>query len=270
MHKLKHYLSRHRGVEGWLDSYSARFIAEISAIQSEARLSGGVGEIGVHRGRLFILLKLLAGTSERAVAIDVFGDQHLNTDGSGEGDEDKFLRNLDRWASRDKLDIIQKSSLYVTSDEILSRTGQCRLFSIDGGHTAECTLNDLRLGDQVLSERGVLILDDYFNPSWPDVSTGASQFFADPNSSLRPFAITPNKLYLARPSCHSFYLSALRRTQRDYFEKLSQMFGETVAVFGIDPETHRLALRLKRWVKKGRFGPAIVKARHGVRKALGA
>jgi hypothetical protein len=269
MDRLERYLRRHAKVPGWLDAYSARFIAEIARIQATHRFEGSVAEIGVHMGRLFILLRLLAAPHERALAIDVFQDQQLNIDGSGAGDERSFRANLERWASTHYVEIIQSSSLNVTASEVVSKVGRCRLLSIDGGHTAECTLNDLRLAEQVVNDFGVAILDDYFNPSWPDVTTGAAQFFGDSCTTLRPFAITPNKIYLARQAYHGLYIAELRATQSDFYEKDSRMFGVPVAIFGVEPETHRLSRRLTRWLKDSAAGPRLVATRRRLRVATG-
>jgi hypothetical protein len=259
------YLRRHAAVPGWLHSYSAAFIADLSRIQAASSIKGSVAEIGVHMGRLFILLKLLTKDPEQAIAIDVFGDQHLNTDHSGFGDQDRFLHNVAEHASMERLVVLQRSSLEVKAGDILRRVGLCRLFSIDGGHTEDCTLNDLMLAESALAEDGIVILDDYFNESWPDVSTGAARYFCNPATELRPFAITPNKLFLARPRCHALYLTSIRRSQRDFHEKDSRMFGHDVAVFGVEPETHRLPKAARRWVRDSPLGPPLIVARQRLR-----
>jgi hypothetical protein len=262
---IETYLRRYTTVPGWLHSYSAAFITDLSRIQTGNGIIGSVAEIGVHMGRLFILLKLLTQDSEQAIAIDIFGDQHLNTDRSGFGDQDHFLHNVAEHASMERLVVLQRSSLEVKADDILRRVGRCRLFSIDGGHTEDCTLNDLRLAEGALAEDGIAILDDYFNESWPDVSTGAARFFCDPMTGLRPFAITPNKLYLARPAYHALYLTELRRSQRDFHEKDSRMFSHDVAVFGVEPETHRLPKAARRWVRDSPLGPPLIVVRERLR-----
>ena len=87
-------------MHGWLNQYSAAFIADLSRLQAETGITGAVGEIGVHMGRLFILLKLTAIPPERSFAIDIFGDQHKNEDHSGFGDRETFLQNVFRWTGK--------------------------------------------------------------------------------------------------------------------------------------------------------------------------
>lgn len=75
----------------------------------------------------------------RSFAIDVFEDQHLNTDQSGKGSYDHFIRNVRRWCgTADNVEIIKQSSLDVKPSDIRAAGGDVRLFSIDGGHTEKC------------------------------------------------------------------------------------------------------------------------------------
>ena len=218
-------------VEGWLDPFSARFVATISEIQRQAGWRGSSGEIGIHHGKLFLVLRL--ATDEPCFAIDVFEQQHLNKDDSGYGNRRAFLANLERWAGSDHgVTIIAKSSLDVTAPEIVGPCGRVRLLSIDGGHTEDCVSSDLRLAEKVLHPYGVAIADDYFNPSWPAVSVGVARHCLDPDSWLRPFAISPNKLYLARIEHAALYRDRLRTSHAGHFRKEAEMFGARVDVYG--------------------------------------
>src|SRR5690606_31954832 len=124
---------------------------------------GNAAEIGVHHGKLFILLSLLA---EHAYAIDVF-DSALNVDHSGDGNREIFEANVRRYGGA--YTVLQTDSALLTPD----RLPRIRIFSVDGSHTAAMTEHDLRLAAQTLELGGIVILDDYFNEQWPDVSVGA-------------------------------------------------------------------------------------------------
>jgi hypothetical protein len=242
-----------RRVEGWLFDYSPKFIAGLSEVQRSAGYSGAVGEIGVHHGKLFILLLLTSSGTEKAFAVDVFENQHLNTDGSGRGDRGIFLANIRRWAGSDeRVAIIARSSLEIGPEDILAASGRARLVSVDGGHTEECTLNDLVLAQSVLHDAGVVILDDYFNQGWPDVSAGVAKYLARPESKLRPFAISPNKVYFTDPRYAAFYRAEMRR--KFAREKESRMFGSAVDIYGILPPKPTLAWFIKERVKKSQLG----------------
>lgn len=221
-------------VAGWLDPVSALIISHLSQFQKSISVCGGVGEIGIHHGRLFILLYLSLVPGERAFAIDVFGQQSLNVDQSGAGDKEIFLSHLKRFGGDPALvDLFEDSSLHVLPEHILERTGPIRFMSIDGGHTAAITRNDLRIADQILVKGGIVAVDDYFNLGWPDVSIGTVQFLAEGNTELRPFAITKDKLFL----CNSAAVAARYRdtlvTQfKAFFGKKTVMFDSEVVILG--------------------------------------
>jgi len=267
MDPLDAYVRYNYKVPGWLHWYSARIIVDLSHIQVNAGFEGAVGEIGVHMGRLFILLKLLARPHEKAIAIDVFEDQHLNVDRSGCGDQIAFLTNLERWASTRDVELIQRSSLEVSPEEIIARVGKCRIFSVDAGHTEECTVNDLYLAEAAAADHGIIILDDFFNAYWPDVSTGTARYLLDAKTTMRPFAISPNKVYLARQAFHHKYQSELRLSQEDFYEKNSRMFGHEVMIFGADPVTFDMTHRIKKAIRKSAVGPYALRLKELLRKA---
>jgi hypothetical protein len=251
------YLERGEQVDGWLVNFSARFIADVAKIQSEASYTGSLGEIGVHVGRLFLVLHLSAQPGEKLFAIDVFDNQHLNIDDSGRGNKARFLANVRKWGgSTHNVHLIERSSLEVSADDILMVCGRVRLFSVDGGHTAECADNDLRLAESVLQPFGVVVLDDLFNPDWPDVMTGFCRFMS--HSSLQPFAITPNKVYLCKPDCSELYRTALRSAYAKELNKTSQMFGASVDVYG---SHYYLAYTLKSRIRRNRLGRHVLKLR---------
>ena len=229
--QLDRYIRSPEGVDGWLDRFSAQIIRELNDIQLAEGITGSMGEIGVHHGRLFILLRLLRRHDEASVAVDVFENQHLNTDGSGRGDLEIFQANVERWSGKDKLIIIRKSSLDVQASELTENAGTFRLFSVDGGHTEECAFSDLLLADAVLSAGGVAILDDFSNHHWPSVAAGAARFFLDGSTVARPFATSPNKMYLAAPEYHHSYRSALRRAHPARLYRTCTMFDHEVDIY---------------------------------------
>ena len=74
--KLNAYLNKgHKRIFGWLHPESIKVIAELGRIQQDFKIEGGVGEIGVHHGKLFMLLHLMTSNHERSFAIDVFENQ---------------------------------------------------------------------------------------------------------------------------------------------------------------------------------------------------
>ena len=207
--RVENYIRRGKFyVDGWLRTEAAQIVVALTERQHSLGIAGGVAEIGVHHGKLFILLYLLGQASEKAVAIDLFEDQHLNIDHSGSGDLAKFRRNLDRHADSARLVLHQGNSMDLTG-AILTRLadGPLRFVSVDGGHTAEITAHDLATAEAAIAEGGVIVVDDVFNEQWPGVGDGVRHYF-ERRPNLVPFAIGANKTYFCRPSHRDIYRDA--------------------------------------------------------------
>jgi hypothetical protein len=208
--RVDDYIQRGKfAVDGWLRTEAATTLANVAAEQRRLGVAGGTAEIGVHHGKLFILLYLLSQPPEKAVAIDLFDDQEQNVDSSGKGDIAVFLGNLRKHADDGRLVVHKGSSLELKSAELERLAGgKVRLMSVDGGHTEEITANDLAVAEGALAEGGVIILDDVFNEMWPGVVSGVFRFFAG-KPGLVPFAICANKTFFCRPSHAEAYRSAV-------------------------------------------------------------
>lgn len=276
-HYLKSYASRnYRKVNGWLSIDTISQIIQIDEIQRSLGISGHVGEIGVHHGKLFILLYLLAQHGEFALAIDIFEQQELNIDKSGEGNLKTFKNNLETFAGGiSKLRVINADSTTISAKQITAATGGClRLLSIDGGHLSHIVRYDLNTASSAICEGGVIILDDYFNPEFPGVSEGVNQFFhSDNTKGLVPFFVAMNKIYVTTKNYAEHYMDHFTRTDlgvplkdttkfRIYDTSLSpiritEMFGANVLSYS--PDHYGSVHKARR---------SIVKMRSNLRKNL--
>jgi len=211
--ELHRYLKHgHKFVEGWMLPAAAKMITTLSAVQDAKRISGNVAEIGVHHGKLFILLYLLSQGDERAVAIDLFGDQMRNIDHSDAGNLGKFRANLLRYAHADlRRVVVHTGDSRELHGSALKRLagGPYQLISIDGGHTAENTAHDRAIAVEALARGGVIILDDYFNEMWPGVCEGVHRYFREPRGIL-PFATGANKTFFCASGAIALYVDSLR------------------------------------------------------------
>lgn len=221
-------------VEGWLDVNDVQVLLAINEIQQGLEVSGHVGEIGVHHGKLFILLYLMRRPGERAVAVDIFDDQEANVDGSGLGCRATFLANLMTHAGNaDNAIVIQKPSTELGLPEIAEAAGgPMRLFSIDGGHTADITYNDFSVVAAAMAPGGVIILDDYFNSSWPGVSEGTNRFVRDHPKTVFPFAISANKVMFSTSSEQAErYHREISKHDFGGRQRMSTLFGSPVVCY---------------------------------------
>ncbi len=241
---LNAYLKHgHHLVKGWLQPGAAHAIVLLSQQQRGANLSGGAAEIGVHHGKLFILLYLLGSENEPAVAIDLFSHQELNVDRSGAGNLERFKQNLHRHVpDASRLIVHEGDSTKLTAAHLLSLChGPFRLFSIDGGHTAEITAHDLTTAEGALGEGGIVILDDCFNEAWPGVSDGVHRYFSQPRTIV-PFAIGAGKTFFCQQAFAQRYAAVLKKMDAKAVEH--DFLGNTVVCFNFKPWT------LSAWIRK--------------------
>jgi predicted O-methyltransferase YrrM len=192
-------------VEGWCRAQLFETLGLLNGLGINK--SGGCLEIGVHHGKLYILLNQAIDATETSYAIDLFERQALNIDYSGAGSLEIFKSNLEKYDVHKGANttIIAGDSTDSALDlENRIRKGSLRFISIDGGHTAEHTVSDLTLANKLVANEGVVILDDIFSRDWPGVTEGVGKFLGQ-YPTLVPFAIGHNKLYLSKLSYQRVY-----------------------------------------------------------------
>lgn len=237
-------------VDGWLHEKSASIISDILEFQNEQNWAGGIAEIGIHHGKLFLLAASHLKNDEFGYAADLFDDQQQNIDKSGQGDRQIFENHINDLIP-DKaraITVHSGNSLDIVPEDILSKFGQVRFFSVDGGHTAECTLNDLSIAQDVLCDYGVVVLDDAFNQAWPDVSTGLADFYYRKSiAKISVFALSPNKVFFCKKEYTKKYRDYLRQKHPELYLKTSTMFDSEMDIY-LEPASKRA--RVARRVKK--------------------
>jgi hypothetical protein len=194
-----------RFVTGFLQPEILLVLDVLNAAQRTKQVSGAVAEIGVHHGKLFIGLRLLQPPGQKSVAIDIFGDQELNIDGSGHGDFEKFENNVKLWSSVDDVIVHTGDSTKLEPAKLRELAGgDIRFFSVDGGHTDEIVFSDMKLAEATLADGGIVIADDVFNEYWPGVATGTLRYLSD-GAKLTPFLIGFNKVFFTHAEYSEFY-----------------------------------------------------------------
>lgn len=207
-------------VQGWLNENALLF----TSFYKDNFLSSEVFdslEIGVFHGKFFIGIENLTPRYGRCIAIDCFSHQESNIDGAGLGDLSIFTDNCQQFASDPKRVIaIEMDSLNINAKDL--GIGKFGIVSIDGCHTQFHTLNDLSAARDLVSQQGVVILDDITNQDWMGVVSGASQFFSSgQNGNLIPFAIGFNKLFC----CHADFMELVTQT---IFEKTEFLLANQI------------------------------------------
>ncbi len=219
-------------IGGWFAPEAAQIISTINDLQNDEAISGDFCEIGLHHGRIFGLFTHLAKSDEELVGIDLFELQEQNVDLSGCGSKAIVENTIAKYGNSSTTShLITADSTTLTKEDIVLHN-KFRLFSIDGGHTADITYSDLVLAVSTICEGGVIVIDDYFNEAWPGVSEGVIRYMNE-NGNLFPIAIGSNKyLFTNSESAAQKYRNVLIEKSRtmELLTKESEAFGKPVIV----------------------------------------
>ena len=197
-----------RSVEGYIDPPDALVFKALLRAQTKSALSGGIAEIGVYYGRSYFLLRKFAQSQEKVLGVDLF-----DLDPPQDGSLDQYERLMENGRrlgfTMDRDLIIKGDSTRLTPDDITSRIGPARFFSIDGGHHLHHVLADAKLAMEVIAPHGIIVFDDTFNPAWPEVTVGVADFLRTHGHSLVCFGMTKYKTYVCHREFHSIYAQAI-------------------------------------------------------------
>jgi hypothetical protein len=222
-----------RRIEGWLPLDAACFLHYCDGEQKRKEIVGNIFEIGVHHGRTTALLGLLIREAkERLIVNDIFDLQQFNVSTSGFGSEPIFQMNMRMcFSDTSFMTVIKKPSSALTREDT---TDNCRIFIIDGGHTAEETLSDLETARRALAPRGLIMIDDYINMEFPGVSEGICRFLLA-QEEIVPWVYGFNELFLVTREAIEFYNSLLVSNafevlcrRHHYIQKRVQFFGREI------------------------------------------
>jgi len=195
-------------IDGYIDPPDALVFLSLIEKQRQEKLDGGLVEIGVYYGRSYFLLRKISAPDDNVLAIDLFD---IEPGGA------QYQRFLDNGRS---LGIPVDEDLVITGDStrldpqaIIDKVGQVRFFSIDGGHLLRHIVADSRLAKSVLADHGIIAFDDTFNPAWPEVTIGVSDFLRRNSDTFAAFCMTKYKTYVCRRDFHEVYRAALGKAR---------------------------------------------------------
>jgi hypothetical protein len=105
--------------------------------------------------------------------------------------------------------VVRADSTTLTPEDVLARLNRRpRIVSVDGGHTPEHTIADIKLAQAVLDPAGIVFVDDITNPHWLGVVEGVITYLRQ-QPPIWPVAVGCNKLLLCPISVHATYRSLL-------------------------------------------------------------
>jgi hypothetical protein len=207
-------------------------LQQLDLMQRERGVHGHFLEIGVHHGKLFLLLAQLTQDGEKALAIDLFDNQMENISASGRGDLEAFKRNarnlLDA-RSLSNVQVLEANSAALRSGDLIScaqapflalsgdapaNATTFRMASIDGCHSCKGVADDMELLAPCLHEGALLLCDDVYHVNWQGVYQG-TQLFLLRHPDFRVVYASPvvsgtNKVILCHAAWAPYYFDYLK------------------------------------------------------------
>lgn len=193
-------------IAGWLWMPAVEATLALGEIQAGLLPPGPVCEIGVWEARYLTLLSFLPSTPQKVLGIDPFIHG---------GHRDRQLArvrdNIARYARRpDLVTLLEQDSSTVPAERVRSMLGgPCHFLSVDGDHTMEGALRDLRLAERIVAPGGLVALDDIPNFACPGVTEAVVRHCMDPLATLAPFMLVSNKLFMTQREHCAFYREAI-------------------------------------------------------------
>lgn len=172
--------------EGMLGELDATVITALLAYQERAEIPGPMAEFGVYYGRSAALLAAFKRP-----------------------DEPLYLVDVNPYLEQEKLREIAPDfefSLMDSADFITKKLGKAskafRFIHSDGSHTFDNVYKDLAIADALLRPEGIFVVDDYYNPHYPQVPAAIFTYLAKEWTDLVMFLVGSNKCYLCRKGYH--------------------------------------------------------------------
>ena len=191
---FEEYLKRIGDVPGFVIPESVAVWDCLLAFQRDRKLSGPLLEIGVYYGKSAMMLAIYASEADELVLVDPsdFVDS-----------AEALIRPL---KPKGVVVFKQKSSDAALWSLTCTQARLFRWVHVDGDHKAETVWNDLELGNRLLADEGILCVDDFLNPRYPQLIYAVCTFLEKHRAELQMFLCGFNKAYLVRPNALSTHL----------------------------------------------------------------
>lgn len=188
-------------VGGWMEPRAMDFFEALNNIQRAQGIEGHIMEIGTYYGKSAAVLGQFLAPHEEFYCNDTFSG-YKKVENNFRNSFEAFFENM----TGRKAIVRQMLSTELTP-EILDNK-QFRIWHIDGYHSFEDTLADMKLGASMLAERGMIICDDFLNPDWLGVGQAINEFLRTEDYCL--VAQGYNKTVIVRKADYEMYYNAIK------------------------------------------------------------
>ncbi|NOZ72138.1 MAG: class I SAM-dependent methyltransferase [Chloroflexi bacterium] len=197
--------ARIKSIPGWFTYDDCVHFHLVLSMQSYLGIKGDLLEIGSYHGRSTACMAAYLQPGERLVVCDAF-EQPTDDAYHDKPSPARLRHNL--LLVNPELDWAQVDVRVGLSSELELGAALFRFIHIDGGHSPEVALADMRLCAAHLAPQGVMVMDDYENRYWPGVTAAVDLFLAEYSdftvlADLNRHGAIGRKIYLVRKAVQS-------------------------------------------------------------------
>ena len=227
-------------IPGWFQDYDVDMFRLL--LDRTAENGGDLAEMGTYLGKSAVLIGGSLRPGERFTVVDLFGSQA--GDNANQAENDAHYEGLTRRAFEQYYQAVHGDLPHVVTGLSRSvvdhaRHGAHRFVHVDAGHLFDNVVEDIEAARTLLKADGVVVFDDFRSEHTPGVSAAV---WRATDAGLRPFAVTPVKLYATFGDPEPWFGAVLDWVQRSRWSHEVQSIagGDVVRVWWeAEPTTSR-------------------------------
>lgn len=216
MRKFEDYTKHFSDLQGWFQPPAIAIWDALLDYQEKQGIVGNLLEIGVWKGKSASLAALHCLADEQCVFVDPLP-------------LDSVRERITSALPTTKCHYLTEFSQFLPRHPFVAQAVRgFRWIHIDGEHTAQAVSNDLAIAEFLLGDRGMLVIDDFFNPGYPQVTQTVFQFLNAQPARLAMVLCGFCKAYLCRPRAAREYLTFIRSS---LFQEMKERQCEQVTIW---------------------------------------
>ena len=195
---------------GWFWPESAAIWDCLLTFQKEAGIQGNFLEIGVFCGKSASLSTLHARDVETCLFVDLKIPKEVRS-------------TINQIKSENVIYSEMPSSEIARSGILITNARSFRWIHVDGEHSGPGVMTDLDIASELLSENGVIVIDDFFSAAYPQISAAVFQWLQTKPLRFQLFLVGYNKAYMCRMSAARFYTRFIKdRLHSEMSQRISR------------------------------------------------
>jgi hypothetical protein len=139
-------------------------------------------------------------------------------------------------------------------EALVRRHGCFRWIHIDGEHSGPAVRNDLAIGAALIAPGGIICLDDFFTPAYPQITAAVFEFLASHRRRFQLFLVGYNKGYICHHRDAAGNLAFLQQeAQREYARRdfavtlWKTTYPNDINCFGVTPRVQNAIYKGPDW-----------------------